>query len=196
MMGASGFRAGYRACDRLARERLGDRRVCVFPAPDRELFGRSFEQAREMVLARRTAGVPGNHPIMTRQSIGILPKIAEVDAVLRQNVNRQDWVIEVHPELCFVGIAREQRKPIPPGGLPKKRKTVGRSARLGLLEPMFTDLAQRFDSKRWSRSEVGADDILDAYAALWTARRWRRQDDIEVLGGDVDAHGLIRRMVI
>ena len=31
-------RAGLRACDRAARDRLGPRRACVFPAPDRELL--------------------------------------------------------------------------------------------------------------------------------------------------------------
>ena len=81
--------------------------MCVFPAADRELFGLSFEEAREVVLARRRADPGGEYPIMTQQAMAILPKIREVDHVMRADSSRQDWVVEIHPEACFVALAEE-----------------------------------------------------------------------------------------
>jgi predicted RNase H-like nuclease len=58
---------GLRVCDCQPRERFGRQWICVFPAPDRKLSGRSFEQAREVVLARRAGATVNEHPIMTRR---------------------------------------------------------------------------------------------------------------------------------
>jgi predicted RNase H-like nuclease len=180
--------AGLRACDRQARALLGRRWMCVFAAPDRELFGLTFERAREVVLARRDGGGPDGHPIMTRQTIAILPKIEEVDEVMRADPSRQRWIVEVHPELSFAALAAES-------GLPSKRQADGRHARLELLRRVFPDVLERAGEARWPRREVAPDDLLDAYAALWTARRWTC-GSVTCLGGDRDEHGLLRRMVV
>jgi predicted RNase H-like nuclease len=177
--------AGLRDCDRRARELLGRRWMCVFPAPDRGLFGLTFEQARDVVLARRAE--PGEHPVMTHQTMAILPKIEEVDAAMAADPSRQRWIAEVHPELCFAAMAAN-------GGLPSKRHAAGRRARLALLRRAFPDVVERARQARWPRREVAPDDILDAYAALWTARRYA-DGSATCLGGDRDEHGLLRRMI-
>jgi predicted RNase H-like nuclease len=188
--------AGLRVCDREARKKLGRRWMCVFPAPDRELFRLSFEQAREVVVARRAGGTVAEHPIMTQQTIAILPKIEEVDEVMRADPSRQDWIVEVHPEVCFVALAEELGDAMVATGLPCKQRTAGRCARLALLQRVFRDVGEQAAEAPWPRVEVGRDDILDAYAALWTARRcaYHRQSIVR-LGGDPDDHGLVRRMV-
>lgn len=91
--------AGLRACDAAARSVLGRRWPCVFPAPDRELLGHTFEEARPIVRRRLVAEPDRHHPLMTRQSMAIAPKIAEADALLRAAPPRQTWLVEVHPEV-------------------------------------------------------------------------------------------------
>lgn len=189
-------KAGLRVCDRQARTKLGRRWMCVFPAPDRELFGLSFEEAREVVLTRRAGSTINEHPIMTQQTIAILQKIEEVDDVMRTDLSRQDWIVEVHPEVCFVTLAKELGDPVGATGLPRKQRTAGRLARLALLQRAFPDVAERAAAAPWPRTEVGRDDILDAYAALWTARRYACDpQSVMRLGGDGDDYGLVRRMV-
>ncbi len=190
------MRAGLRVCDRQARTKLGRRWMCVFPAPDRELFGLSFEAAREVVLARRAYGTVKEHPIMTKQTIAILPKIEEVDDVMRTDLSRQDWIVEVHPEVCFVTLANQLRDPVMATALPRKRRTAGRLARMALLHRVFPDVAERAAAAPWPRLGVGRDDILDAYAALWTARRYASDPgSVARFGGDGDDYGLLQRMV-
>ena len=188
--------AGLRACDRQARKKLGRRSVCVFPAPDRELFGLSFERARDVVLARRAGGAADEQPIMTRQTMGILPNIEEIDQLMCAERSRQEWIVEAHPEVCFVSLAEELGDPSAVTGLPRKRSTAGRLARLALLQRTFPDVAERADAAPWPRRDVGPDDVLDAYAALWTARRYAYDPKaVTCLGGDTDDRGLVRRMV-
>ena len=71
---------------------------------------------------------------------------------------------EVHPELCFCFMAGKQ--PV----VSKKREEEGARIRCALLEPAFG---------RWLPEALAdcrtlgcaKDDILDAFAALWTAER-------------------------
>jgi predicted RNase H-like nuclease len=181
--------AGLRACDREARALLGRRRMCVFPPPDRGLFGLTFEEARNRVLARRGDLGPSEHPIMSHQSIAIMSKIAEVDGLLRTDASLQDWIVEVHPEVSFRLLATIHGLDL---DLPRKKSRTGRTVRRELLGHVFPEL----ESGRWLRSEVGEDDILDAYAACWTALRYARdRASVTRLGGDLDDHGIVRQML-
>ena len=62
--------AGLRVCDRQAQAKIARRWMCVFPVPDRELFGRSFEEAREIVQARRLNDPDGDHHRLTHELSG------------------------------------------------------------------------------------------------------------------------------
>lgn len=188
--------AGWRACDKKARERLGLRRACVFPVPDRELLGLTFDQARAKVLQRRARNLAGTHPIMTKQAIAISPKIDAVDRLMRAKPCRQRWIVEVHPEICFLILARMLGDPIGNKGLSRKSRGPGRKERNDLLVHAFPDIADNYPKCGWLRREVGLSDILDAYVALWSAHRYAKDPrSVCELGGDLDAYGLPRRMI-
>lgn len=139
---------GGRACDRLARESLGERRSSVFSAPTRDLL-----QAREW------AEVHG----MSKQSFHLLPKVRDVDEQLTPA--RQRWIRETHPELVFARLA----------GAPMafaKRTAEGRRARLAVLQRITGLSMQLFEqaATSWRRSQVALDDIVDALALAIAAR--------------------------
>jgi predicted RNase H-like nuclease len=115
---------------------------------------------------------------------------------MRADLSRQDWIVEVHPEVCFIVLAKEVGDELPAAGLPRKQRTPGRRARLALLQRVFPDVSEQVAAAHWPRSEVGPDDVLDAYAALWTACRYASSPrSVVVLGGDADNEGLFQRMV-
>jgi predicted RNase H-like nuclease len=177
-------RAGLRACDRAARERLGARRSCVFPAPDRELLCCTFAGARAIVRGRGAG-----HPVLSHQAVGLFPKIAEADALLLERPQRQAWLVEAHPELSFLALAGA------PGPLPPKRRGAGRAARRALLAAAMPDSERRLAAWAAPRRAAALDDVLDAYAALWSARR-HAAGGADVLGdGGRDEHGLLMQIV-
>ena len=177
-----------RACDVQARRRLGRRWMCVFAPPDRELLGHDFAAAREIVHRRRAADPARSYAVATHETVNIAPKIAGVDRVLRASPGRADWLIEVHPELSFRTLAGEDLAP--------KRSSGGAACRRALVAARFPDAPQRLDAVRWRRREVGADDLLDAYAALWTAQRFVAGVHTELGDGARDAYGLPQRIIV
>ncbi len=80
-------------------------------------------------------------------------------------------MLEVHPELCFHAMTEGRSMAY------SKRKAAGREGRAGLLSRHFP---------RWLEPALGdrralgceANDILDAYAAVWTAARIVRGEAI------------------
>jgi len=176
---------GTRVCDTEARRLLVQRRNSVFTAPLRPMLpAQSWKEACE--IRRRIEGKR-----ISQQLWNILRKIREVDDALRADVGgARAFVREVHPELCFRGWA---------GGRPMdhpKKKAPGRAERLALVESYFGEEAFPRVRERYTRKRVGNDDILDAFAALWTAER--------ILAGSAcsvpatpphDAHGLAMEMV-
>ena len=172
--------AGPRACDVAARRALSPRRgSSVFPAPVRpSLAGATHAEASALHRAADGRG-------MSVQAFGIVPKIAEVDRILRARPDAEARVVEVHPEVSFAAMA---------GGaaLVRSKKTPeGRAERLALLRSVFGDAPERFVAERPKRL-VAADDILDAFAALWTARRIAAGTAHALPAGEPprDAHGL------
>ncbi len=147
---------GPRACDVEARRRLGPRASSVFPAPVRAALGApSYAEA-----CARSAAACGKR--LSRQAHAILWRIEAVDAALR--AVPAPHVREAHPELCFAEWN---------GGRPMahaKRTAEGRAERLRLVEGTFGDAFAPV-RRRCVRAEVADDDILDAFATLWTAAR-------------------------
>ena len=102
----------------------------------------------------------------------------------------------MHPEVCFLVLARELGHVVAATGLPRKQRAAGRRARHELLQRVFADVDEHVAAARWRRTDVGADDLLDAYAALWTAGRWASDPQRVVqLGGTSDDEGLLQRML-
>ena len=150
--------AGPRACDVEARRLLGPRRSSVFPAPVRAaLDARDYREACALGVAADGRG-------LSRQTHAILPRIREVDALLRADADARARTWEVHPELSF----RLWNDGVPMADA--KRTEGGLDARRALAERAFPGA---YDAARgaFRRSAVADDDILDALAALWTARR-------------------------
>jgi predicted RNase H-like nuclease len=150
---------GPRQCDPEVRRMLGPVRGCsVFPAPIRPVL--PVTDYKEACLIR--FGIEGKK--MSKQSFAIMPKIKEVDDLLRQEPALRDTFREVHPELCFYFMAGKQ--PV----VSKKREEEGARIRYDLLKPAF---GRWLPSALADRRKLGCaeDDILDAFAALWTAER-------------------------
>lgn len=151
--------AGTRACDREAARRLGARRSSVFPAPLRPMLAaRSHEEACAIRRAIEGKGA-------SLQVFHILRKIAEVDEALAAHPAWQRRVHEVHPELCFTRLN---------GGAPLglgKKGVAGREERLALLLGALGAEAVALAAQRPRPLGCAPDDVLDALAALTTARR-------------------------
>ena len=150
---------GSRRCDELARRTLAPKRSSsVFPAPLRPVLeAASYPEASAM---RRSIEGKG----MSIQTFAITRKVREVDLALEASPTHHERVYEVHPEVCFTHLN---------GGRPMgfaKKKSAGRAERFSLLAAQFGDAPARMVEAR-TRRDVGADDVLDAFVALWSALR-------------------------
>ena len=147
-----------RRCDQLARRLVGPRSSSVFPAPDRRLL--RFSTYPEASTFSRGISTKG----LTRQSFAIFNKIAQADTVMVPEF--QSRVFEIHPEVCFWAAADRHSLTHP------KRKAAGFEERRAILERALigVGIPTRFEAARLFRG-VGADDVLDACIAAWTA--WR-----------------------
>ena len=166
---------GPRECDTEARLLLGNRRSSVFSPPGRFLLEAVsatpvYPRVQELVAERGGSG-------LSRQAAGLLPKIDEVDRFLRADGSRAEWLFEVHPELSFLEMSG--------GALPAPKGTAaGLTKRLAVVGSHFGDAPLRIEWDDAAR-RAGLADLLDAYAALWTALR-RRTGRARALGSGAD----------
>jgi predicted RNase H-like nuclease len=162
-----------READRAARELVRPRGSCVFPTPPRALVGHDdYAVANAASKARYGVG-------LTRQSFFLFPKIRDVDAVI--DAASQHRFLEVHPECSFTALTSAVLEP--------KRTAAGRQHRQEALEAVFGPIAHRPSGAR-------PDDVLDAYAVLWTALRHRRGESRTLGGDETDGRGLVMRIVV
>lgn len=165
-----------RSSDRSARRFLSPRGSTIFPTPARVCLGaRDYADACELSLA-----VCGKK--ISKQSWHILPKIKEVDdAITPQHSGR---VIEVHPECSFAEMNAGN-------ALASKHTPAGLAARASLIGAEFGEVPCRVTGAK-------RDDVLDAFAALWTAERFALGQH-RVLPEDTeefDDRGLPMRIVV
>jgi predicted RNase H-like nuclease len=139
-----------RRADVLAQKMLGSRRSSVFLTPPRDvLMAETYEEARSVSVGRHGRGV-------SAQAFALRKKIFEVDEVVRGGVA----VREVHPELVFRLMAG--------GPLDEPKRTWnGQMRRRGLLAAEGIVLPDTLDGA----GSVAVDDVLDAAAVAWSARR-------------------------
>jgi predicted RNase H-like nuclease len=148
-----------RECDLAARRYLRPPRASsVFPAPVRSaLVGGTYADAC-------AAHLIADGRRMSKQAFAILPKIIEVDEILSRRPELQDRIREVHPELCFAvwngGRAMQH----------KKSRPAGRAERELLIDAVWPAERERL-RVGLRRFRCQPDDLNDAFAALWTARR-------------------------
>lgn len=151
--------AGPRTADALARRRVGPRSSSVFTTATRAAL-QAPTHGDAVAVNRELAGSG-----LSIQAYGLRTKILEVDAWVR-TAGRP--VIEVHPEVSFaelsgghLGTAKSTA-----GGFEQRRAAL---LKRGIAVP---------DAIR--RPRVGADDVLDAAAAAWTARRYAAGDAVSL----------------
>ncbi|MDY7101215.1 MAG: DUF429 domain-containing protein [Actinomycetota bacterium] len=148
---------GPRPCDRAARRALGPRRSSVFPAPIRPLLGiDDYETA--LATARRLDDGRG----LSRQSFNLLGAIEALDRAVRAPGVDAERVVEVCPELSFALLAGH------PLAEPK-RTAAGRADRRRLLVEHVAGIDEVLDGP--TPRGAATDDVLDACAVVWTARR-------------------------
>lgn len=163
---------GGRAAERLVRPRLGMRQSSVFSVPSRaavEAGGTGTEAeryARICAVARATSDPPR---AISKQCFHILPKILEVDRLMRARPDIRARLFECHPEVSFWAMNGERQ-------VDKPKKVKGRPSEAGidlrrkLLEAAGMPMAEMTHA-RARLLKAGYDDLIDACAAAWTARR-------------------------
>ena len=144
---------GSRACDLQARAFAVGAPSSVFPAPPRALVdGFTAQSVYE----------PGRH--ISKQAWNLIEKIKQVDDVISPVL--QARIAEVHPECCFRAMAPATR-------FESKKTARGVGQRIAALVEQDLLGPRMLTDWRYLPPGVPLDDVLDASAALWTARRWR-----------------------
>lgn len=149
--------SGAREADSAARKFIGPRASSVFPCPIRPaLDATSWQEACEITYRH-------NGHRISKQTFAILAKIRAVDELVRSTDLRQR-LFEVHPEVSF---AAWQGAPM----LHAKRDLRGHEQRRALIAEHFGPEAFASVVAQIGSRSVAADDIADAFAALWSAER-------------------------
>jgi predicted RNase H-like nuclease len=150
------------------------RRSSVFPTLPRSLLGeRSYAAANAASKARYGRGV-------SIQSWSLAPTMRELDTLAR--TPGVPTLLEIHPECSFWAMTGEL--------LPPKRTRPGVDARRRAIETWYEgDVPDRLPG-------AAADDILDAVAVLWSARRFVAGEHVVLGDGSTDRHGLPMRIVV
>ena len=149
-IGLTGF--GKRACDVMARKKLGKKKSSsVFAPPRRGML--QFETYAEANRFGKEQGPRETHGGgLSKQAWNITPKIKEIDAWITPR--RQSRVFETHPELVYAAFNEN-------AALPSKKTEDGRSARRRILEahsmaPFVNEL------ETIPKRLAAPDDVLDA----------------------------------
>lgn len=143
--------SGSRGADIASRSFVGPKRASsVFPTPPRwALDCLSYEEVRAEAKQRNEKGV-------TAQAFALKDLILEAEKVAAQDPR----VFEIHPEVSFAAMASN--------GLRFGKKCWGGfHERRGLLEQQGIHIPISLGAG----DEVGLDDVLDAFAAAWSANR-------------------------
>ena len=142
---------GWRAADLLARRALGRRGSCVFAIPPRPVW----RQPCYADANRRCRELTGRG--MSAQAWGLRAKLLEADLFRRGAALSREPFFEVHPELSFAALS----------GAPlaaSKHSPDGLAVRRALLAAVGVILPSRVPG-------AAEDDLLDAAAVAWSARR-------------------------
>ncbi len=143
---------GPREADLAVRKLLGPRASSVFLTPVRDALAAPTHAEASRVSRERTGkGV-------SAQAFSLRGKLFEVERWVRTDTCR---VIEVHPEVSFARMSGRHLAP--------KKSWAGMHERLSLLTEAGIVVPPEIGP---AGSRIAVDDILDAAAAAWTARRW------------------------
>ncbi len=139
-----------READKAAREFVGPRRSSVFPTYPREVYEEeTYDAARERCLTLTGGSI-------SRQAYGLRDRLLELEEAVSAHPN----VFEVHPEVSFREMARRHLawSKTSWNGFQERVRVIGEH---GLVLP--SEIAEL--------RHVGAEDVLDACVAAWSAAR-------------------------
>jgi predicted RNase H-like nuclease len=142
---------GSRACDVLARRRLGRAGSSVFPAPVRAVL-HCDDYAAACEVSRQVSG-----KALSIQAWNLVPAIRALDTALAEQGTAP--VHEVHPELAFRSLDVRVTD--------RKASARGLAQRMRALQPVMDVV----DALAVAPPKVPVIDALDACAAAWSARR-------------------------
>ena len=145
-----------READQLARKLLSKKASSVFTAPTPEMLEQpNYERAS--YVSKRLFGKS-----MSLQSWYLFPKIKDVQTIIHDaHIN----LYEIHPELSFRAMNHEEVI------LESKKSKEGFEIRNALLRRHFESFDFESIRNLYPRKDVMDNDILDAMAVLWSARR-------------------------
>jgi predicted RNase H-like nuclease len=104
---------------------------------------------------------------ISKQAFALIPKIREVNEVVRRRDPQQTRIIEIHPEVCFWALNGKRAMSFP------KREDEGYRERRRLLDSWLSE--PLWESPKIAAKQAlgaAADDVLDSIAAAWTGERW------------------------
>ena len=187
-----------RPSDRAARVLLGPRRSTLFPTPMRCVL-EAVDYPDALACSRAASGRG-----LSVQAWNLVPAIRQVRAAALSALRSGGPAfVEVHPETSFTVMAG---RPLAP-----KRTPEGVAERRALLGAALADTGLRAEDLRQPvrlvrpsaaagdatapRGRFGVDDVFDALAAAWTARRYACGEAMS-LGEGLDADGLAMTLVV
>ncbi|MDE0236890.1 MAG: DUF429 domain-containing protein [bacterium] len=164
-----------RRSDIEARELLGPRRSSLFWTPPlRALNAASHAEANRLSREGTSRG-------LSIQAFHLLPKVREVRSALTPenlSAKARPQAAEVHPETSFAMLAGQPMSA-------SKHQPAGQAERGAALAPEFDNLG----TAPPSLPGTSLDDLLDAAAAAWTARRMAASTALILGRGELDATG-------
>lgn len=135
--------------DTCARQIIKKRTSAIFPAPCRQaVYANTIAEAydeNERVLGKK----------FTPLTVGIIPKIKELDSFLQKNQKYKNVIRESHPEVCFARLNGEAL-------LSKKSDNDGIVERFNLLTRYLPDLSLTNLYALAKNLKCSIDDIVDA----------------------------------
>jgi predicted RNase H-like nuclease len=167
-----------RDCDLAVRELLGPRRTTAVPAPLRPVL-KAADYASAQAQTRRLSGRG-----LSRQSWQLVPKVREVDDLLRHSEQARSLLRESHPELLFAGLAG--------GPMSHASKTRdGFTERMTILSILHPDAERLVASAFLAHGgfEASRDEIVDAFVLALAARQPLRLQGLPA-EPQTDPHGL------
>lgn len=169
---------GDRPGDAEARRLLGVRSSSLFPTPVRAVLD-AVDYQDACARSREAIG-----KALSKQAWNLVPRIREVRAALGDDRFADLAVHEVHPETSFVAMTGQPMTA-------SKKTASGIAARLAALDHEMSALLEataRLPTPDPGDPRAAMDDVCDAAAAAWTARR-TATGTARRLGGGVDDAG-------
>lgn len=158
-----------RECDVKAKEFVGTERArSVFWTPCRAAVeAETYDEAKR-------ANKDSRDDSLSSQAWGLIPRIREVDRLLRDDEAAKNKIIESHPEVCFSALEDGQSHS-------SKHDDSGSDERLKTLQTVDDSLRDVYDGfvstyikdqRQWSRriGNSNRDDIVDSMVLAVTAR--------------------------